>query len=603
MHWVYTPYALPLFVSAALTAALAAYVWHQRATATGGATLALLSLSATEYALCYALELLGADLATKLLLAKVEYLGLATIPALFLAFALQYAGIGKQLSRRNLAVLAAVPAVTFLLALTNEWHGLVWPHAALQYVGSTAFLVLGHGPAFYAFTVTSYGFILATTSLFAGAVLGGLPPYRQQGILLLTGLLIPVVTNAAYGLDLFPVRYLNPTPMAFSLSVPVLALGMFRFRLLELVPVARQTLVSGMRDGVMVVDDRGSVVDLNPSLERILGWRARQAIGKPAAELLARWPEVVARLRDGTEEEVEIVLGDGVDRRHYVLGVSPMRVQTGPPAGRLIVLHDISEIKRLEAQFVQAQKMETIGRLAAGVAHDFNNLLTAITGYASFAMSALPPTNPVRRDLDQILKSTERAARLTYQLLAFSRHQVSVPQVLNLNKLILGMDRLLSSIVGEDVELVIQPAADLGLVKADAGQMEQVLFNLVVNACDAMPNGGKLTIATANVTVDEATARQLLAAAGGEFVTLVVSDTGVGMSEGVKAHLFEPFFTTKEVGKGTGLGLATVFGIVKQHQGSIWVDSHDGQGTTFTIYLPRVAGEPDDLLPDDDDGY
>jgi PAS domain S-box-containing protein len=256
--------------------------------------------------------------------------------------------------------------------------------------------------------------------------------------------------------------------------------------------------------------------------------------------------------------------------------------------GALAFVRDITEHKRLEAQFLQAQKMEIVGRLAGGVAHDFNNLLTAISGNAEFALEDLPAEHPARSDIQEIAKAADRAASLTRQLLAFSRRQIIELHVVSLNDLVLNLDRMLRRLIGEDIELVTLPAADLGLTKADPGQIEQSLVNLVINARDAMPNGGKLTIETANFAIDEAFAQDYPGAVPGEYVMLVVSDTGAGMTAEVKAHLFEPFFTTKGVGKGTGLGLAMVFGIVKQHGGHIYVDSAVGHGTTIKIYLQRV---------------
>jgi PAS domain S-box-containing protein len=251
-------------------------------------------------------------------------------------------------------------------------------------------------------------------------------------------------------------------------------------------------------------------------------------------------------------------------------------------------VRDVTEQRRLQTQLVQSQKMEAVGRLAGGIAHDFNNLLTVITTSCDLLLEDLGASDPKREDVEQVRKAADGAAALTRQLLAFSRQQVLAPVIVNLGDVVYGVEKMLRRVIGEDVDLVTVLDRDAGSVKADVGQLEQVLMNLAVNARDAMPTGGKLTIETSNIEHDPDYAREQEAAAVRRFVMLAVSDTGTGMDEATKAKIFEPFFTTKEVGKGTGLGLATVYGIVKQSGGFIWVYSEPGLGTTFKIYLPQV---------------
>jgi len=290
------------------------------------------------------------------------------------------------------------------------------------------------------------------------------------------------------------------------------------------------------------------------------------------------------------ELELEVLRTDGTTRRILTRGAA-IRDQNG----RVIRLHgtaqDITEQKRLEAQFIQAQKMEAVGVLAGGVAHDFNNLLTVINGYSDFLLNDLASDDPKRDDLEQIKRAGQRAASLTSQLLAFSRKQVLQPRILELNDAILEASTILGRLIGEDIGLVVVPQPGLGLVKADPGQVQQIIMNLAVNARDAMPQGGKLTIEAANVDVDQNYVRRHPAGSVGRYVMLAISDNGMGMDAETQSHIFEPFFTTKGPHKGTGLGLSTVYGIVKQSDGFIWVYSELGKGTTFKIYLPRVEGE------------
>ncbi len=373
-----------------------------------------------------------------------------------------------------------------------------------------------------------------------------------------------------------------------------------------------QTLLASITDYVWsadIVDGQVVYRYYSPVVERITGYPPDHFMSGVDAWLNIIHPEdrpqterMLAQELQGevVTHEYRIIRPDG-----QVRWLSNTTSPTLDQAGKVVrldgVVSDITKRKQaeemrstLEEQLYQAQKMEAIGNLAGGIAHDFNNMLTAIMGYTGLAMEALPPDHPVRSDIQGIQKTAQRAADLTRQLLAFARRQIIEPTILNLNELILNVDKMLRRLISEDIELVILLAPNLGRVKVDPSQIEQILINLVINARDAMPHGGKLTIETANVTVDQDDAQRHTGMPPGQYVRLTVSDNGMGMTEEVKAHLFEPFFTTKEVNKGTGLGLATCFGIIKQNEGHIQVHSNPDQGTTFKIYLPCVpeTGEP-----------
>jgi two-component system, cell cycle sensor histidine kinase and response regulator CckA len=287
-------------------------------------------------------------------------------------------------------------------------------------------------------------------------------------------------------------------------------------------------------------------------------------------------------------EEHEFWLHQAKDGRAFEVETISHELKYAGKRVRLVVAQDISERRQLEGQLRQAQKMEAVGRLAGGVAHDFNNLLMVIKGHTELLLSALEPSEQITRKIEQIDRSADRATALTRQLLAFSRMQVLQPQVINLNSVVEEMGKLLPRLIGEDIELIIRTDGDLGTVRADASQMEQVIMNLAVNARDAMPNGGKLVIETVNAELDHGYMTSHPLMKPGPYIQLVVTDSGTGMDAETQAHIFEPFFTTKEKGKGTGLGLATVYGIVKQSGGFIWVYSEIGKGTSFKIYLPRL---------------
>jgi PAS domain S-box-containing protein len=358
-----------------------------------------------------------------------------------------------------------------------------------------------------------------------------------------------------------------------------------------------------IEDGYYEVDIAGNFTFLNDSLCRILGYPKDEMIGmndrrytdeENAKKLFQIFNKVYRTGQPARGFDWEIIRKDGT-KRYVEASVSLMKDLSGNKIGFRGIIRDVTERKQaekemaeLQEQLRQSQKIEAIGQLAGGVAHDFNNALTLIRVCSQLALMELKEQDPLREKLEMIEKATEQSANLTRQLLAFSRRQVMEMKVIDLNSLVQDMDKMLHRVIGEDIELVSVLAEDLGRVKVDPGQMEQVIVNFALNARDAMPRGGKLTIETANVDLDEKYANNHVGVKPGRYVRVSVSDTGMGMPPEVKARVFDPFFTTKEKGKGTGLGLSTVYGIVKQSGGNIWVYSELGSGATFKVYLPRV---------------
>jgi PAS domain S-box-containing protein len=367
-------------------------------------------------------------------------------------------------------------------------------------------------------------------------------------------------------------------------------------------------------EGIFQSTLSGDFITANPAMARILGYDS-------PFELLDSTRDKERQLHVEPERRTEMIRllelngkVDGMEISLFRRDGSKILVSESARAIRGIngsilyyqgIIEDISERKDLEQQLLQAQKMEAVGRLAGGVAHDFNNLLTAIIGYGQLSLANVAVDDPTHTNIQEIIAAGERAASLTRQLLTFSRKQVLQPAIVDLNRIISETRRMLQRLIGEDISIVNLTDPLLGSVKADPGQIEQVILNLAINARDAMPHGGKLTIETYNAEVDEAYACSHPGVAPGPYVVLTVTDTGCGMNADVKSHIFEPFFTTKEAGKGTGLGLSTVYGIVKQSSGDVVVFSEPGMGTSFKIYLPRlvdssvpeVRSREDDSIP------
>ena len=356
-------------------------------------------------------------------------------------------------------------------------------------------------------------------------------------------------------------------------------------------------LVETAHEGVWTIDAAGVTDYVNPRMAEMLGYTPAEMIGRPIFDFLDDETRPLAqaslerrvRQTKGEVYERRLKRRDGSDLWTF-MSTTPIFGLAGEYAGALAMVSDVTERRKLEAQLRQSQRLEAIGQLAGGIAHDFNNLLLVVKGHAEFALEDMSAGRADVDDIKTVVEAADRAAALTRQLLAFSRQQVLQPRVLDLNELVTSFAKMVRRVIPADIAIETTLAGDLGAIEADAGQLEQVLMNLVVNARDAMPRGGRVTIETLNVDLDATNPTRDAAAEvrPGPYVALVVSDTGGGMDQATQARIFEPFFTTKERGNGTGLGLATVYGIVKQSGGYIWVSSEPGQGTTLRIYLPRI---------------
>ncbi|MGH8066134.1 MAG: ATP-binding response regulator [Candidatus Entotheonellia bacterium] len=422
---------------------------------------------------------------------------------------------------------------------------------------------------------------------------------------------IPVVYVTAYA-DEKTVRHAKVTePFGYLLKPfdakelqTAIEIALYKHQMEKKLHESEQRLSITLRsigDAVMATDTRGCVTFMNPRAEALTGWGQAEGLGRHVAEVFQVRHETapalpenpfVKVLQEGVavdlaDHNLVLIAKDGTERP-IDDSAAPLKDDRGNIVGAVLVFRDITERRQLQEQLLQGQKMEAIGRLAGGVAHDFNNLLTVISVYTELLLSRRNRHDQLERYAGEIKKAVDNATTLTGQLLTLSRKQMLQPRVLDLNAAIAKLEEVFQQMIGQTIELVIVPEPELGYVSVDPAQLEQVVVNLVMNACDAMPQGGTLTIETANVEWDERQARRYAGMQAGSYVLLAMHDTGRGMDATTRSHLFEPFFSTKSRGRGTGLGLSTVYGVISQSGGHIEVDSTPGRGTVFKIYLPQV---------------
>jgi PAS domain S-box-containing protein len=583
VQWQYTPYIWPLILSAFLAWSAAVLIWRRRP-AVGATPLAALGFILGLWAALYAVEITSVGLEAKLFWAKLQYFCIPFAAPLFMTFARRYSTGGRSPSPRHMFFFYLIPALTILVVWTDQWHGLFYRNIALDMSGAFSAMAKTYGPWFWFFYLYNSLLMLLGSLALLRMALTTFRTYRGQAISMLAVGLLPWMGNLAYVVGQSHGLRLDLTPVALSLSAILTYWALFRHGLFDIVPAARDAIVESLADAVMVMDSQKRLVYLNPAASRLIGDERDALIGRNVREVLTPWPEVLERYRDVSEAQDELVFAQN-GRRSFDVSIAPLRDGRGRLIGRMVTLHETTERKLLEEQLRQSQKMEAIGILAGGIAHHFNNLLTVINGYSEMALKTLPEDAPARRDVETILKAGRQAAELTRQLLVFSRRERPHMEVVDLNQVLRGMDKMLPLFLEEGIALELRLSEEPLWVKADPRQIEQIIANLLTNARDAIQE----THADGHVTITTTKLHACSLAQGKPCARLSVQDTGVGISPEVREHLFEPFFTTKEVGRGTGLGLATTYGIVRELGGVIEVQSAPGEGATFHVDLPITA--------------
>jgi PAS domain S-box-containing protein len=586
MLWQTTPYTFLLFAVAAMSAALAFFAWRRRP-APGAMPLALLMLAVTEWSLGYALRLASADVPTKILWTKVRYVGIVIVPAAWLAFALEYTGRGeKWLTRRNIALLAVEPLVTLLLAWTNEFHGLIWPNIGLERDGSLWVWSVTHGAAFWGHAAYSYLLLLLGAFLLIRSLIRSPHLYRGQALALLIGALAPLVGNVLSTFDLIPTP-LDLTPFAFAAAGLMMSLGLFRFRLLDIVPVARDAVIESMSDGVIALDAQNRIVDLNPAARQSIGLTASEAIGQPVAQVLSIQLDLA-------EHHQEIAWGEGEARRYYDLRASPLYDRRGHLTGRLMLLHDVTERKQVETELQEAKDAAEVNARAAEAAnraksaflanmsHELRTPLTAIIGYSELIEEEAEDLGytDFTPDLVKIRTAGRHLLAIISDVLDLSKIEADKMELyletFDLFSLIRDVVITAQPLIQENGNILeVDCADDLGVMHADRTKVRQIMFNLLGNAAK-FTESGVVTLA--------------VAPENGEWMRFRITDTGIGMTPEQMQDLFEAFTqadasTTRKYG-GTGLGLAISQRFCQMMGGEIRVESEVGKGTSFTVRLP-----------------
>jgi two-component system cell cycle sensor histidine kinase/response regulator CckA len=597
----------------------------------GARAYSFVALVSASWTLGLLLELQSMDLAGKVFWDNFQFGSMAGFSLSLIIFALTYTNRQPARPLRLYSLLALPLVAMVILAFTDPWHGLMRPGIRLVPGQPFSALLYEFSPTLLVFSAYCYSLFLACVAILAIAYKHSQPFYRTHIGLVTMGSSVIVLGTLLTVTVLSDLPERDLTPLTFIVSNLLIFWGLFRYRLFDVVPVARETVIESLPDSVYIIDANNRLVDLNPIAAQLIGQPSSQLIGRSVESVFAPWRELLGPYLDITgvtlhELAVEVERG----LRQIELRIQPIYDQRGRYRGRVVLARDITERKhaeqelrryrdqlerlvdertaelraanerlereiaerkQVEAQLYQARKLEAIGRMAGNIAHDFNNTLMVISSSNELLFESSAGNEELLPDILAIRAASAQAGGLIRQLLAFSRKQELQPTALNLHDLIPAVRPLLERLISSSVQLQVELRSIESPIVADTVQLQQVLMNLVINANDAMPAGGALLIETDNLELDALFVEQCIGLRPGPYVLLAVSDTGTGMSREVQQQLFEPFFTTKGPGKGTGLGLAVVHGIIKQSGGEITAYSLPGLGTTFKIYLP-LAGLP-----------
>jgi PAS domain S-box-containing protein len=599
MDWQYTPYVFPLLIAATMAAMLALFTWRHR-TAPGTTPLSVLMLAIAWWSSAYALQLSRQDLQTKVIFCNISFLSIVTVPTAWMAFAIQYTGHGRWLTRRRLLLLTILPLLTALTIWTDGWHHWFRSDIVVSDSGPYRLLDITNGPVFWVHAAYSYALLAIGTFLVLQALSHSPHVYKGQAIVILSGALVPWLANIITVAKLIPSLHLDLTPFAFILTGLSTGWALLRFRLLDIAPVVHDTIIECMSDGVIVLDTQDRIVDINPVAEGILTCVASEVIGRPALQILARWPDLMARYRSMAETHTEIAVGEGVVRRYFDLRISPLRDRQRHLSGRLIVLRDVTRRKEMEEELQRAKEAAEAANRAKDefisvVTHELRSPLSSVLGSVGLLEDGeAGPLNEEQQDFLRLIEAnTKRMAALASDLADISR--------IESGQLQLEMEAVsVTEVIGEVVRstrlqikrkgqrLILQIPDDLPKVWGDHIRLVQVITNLVSNAHKFTPEGGRIAIRAARA------ANQWDSRGAKEVVHIAVEDNGISIKAEDMDKLFRKFSRVGDRDTrrtpGTGLGLSIAKNLVEMQGGRIWCESKLGQGSTFHFTVP-VVGE------------
>jgi len=586
MNFVFTPLIFPMSAVIVVCVLVLLYAIRHREISSAP-TFILLIAAITEWLVCYLLGFTTDNVELRVLFAKIEMIGMVLVAPAWLLFAIQYSATNRMIRANYIPLIFVLPIVTLILTWTNEQHWLIWENYDFYWKGNIFLLNIHYGVWFWIHTIYSYLLLMVSSLLIIRTVFKSSQYYQKQAIVLIVGVLIPWFGNIFNLFQIGYIRELGLTPFFFAISVILVGVGLFYFRLMSIVPIAHNLVVENMEDGLLVLDGNNQIVDINQACLNIFGWSLKIVVGKNISDVWTYNNELLAKYSEALNIRSEIALGKNGIIHYYDLQIQPLYNRNKSYMGRLITLHDITELRAAQMELQRQRRQESIELIAGGVAHDFNNLLSIIMGNLKLVNIACEEQRDIKEYLQHIRDSAQKAAAITSQLLTFTKGIKPVKEPLSIAPIVQETAKLILSTSKVSYKLKIPP--DLWQVNADKNLMSQVLENLIINANQAMPEGGTILITAENVKPSPLLPKPLKIT--GSYVKLSCKDQGVGIPGEQLNKIFDPYFTTKS--QGSGLGLAICDAIIRKHEGYIAVESVVGKGSTFTVFLPAYQEQLD----------